>query len=115
MAGGKLRVGIAGGRGAALLAGLRSAPQAEVVAFCEHDEGRLRREADHYAVPLRFTRFAEMLDAVDAVVIATPMQLHVPQSLLALQAGKHVLSEVTARSEERRVGKECRSRWSPYH
>ena len=21
----------------------------------------------------------------------------------------------TARSEERRVGKECRSRWSPYH
>src|SRR3712207_8337698 len=23
--------------------------------------------------------------------------------------------EVAARSEERRVGKECRSRWSPYH
>ena len=23
--------------------------------------------------------------------------------------------EVGARSEERRVGKECRSRWSPYH
>ena len=23
--------------------------------------------------------------------------------------------QVTARSEERRVGKECRSRWSPYH
>ena len=22
---------------------------------------------------------------------------------------------VTVRSEERRVGKECRSRWSPYH
>ena len=22
---------------------------------------------------------------------------------------------VTSRSEERRVGKECRSRWSPYH
>ena len=25
------------------------------------------------------------------------------------------LSGVTGRSEERRVGKECRSRWSPYH
>ena len=25
------------------------------------------------------------------------------------------LSEVATRSEERRVGKECRSRWSPYH
>ena len=23
--------------------------------------------------------------------------------------------QVTERSEERRVGKECRSRWSPYH
>ena len=23
--------------------------------------------------------------------------------------------EIKARSEERRVGKECRSRWSPYH
>ena len=25
------------------------------------------------------------------------------------------LGNATARSEERRVGKECRSRWSPYH
>ena len=25
------------------------------------------------------------------------------------------LSEARERSEERRVGKECRSRWSPYH
>ena len=25
------------------------------------------------------------------------------------------ISDVTNRSEERRVGKECRSRWSPYH
>src|SRR3989440_2692055 len=26
-----------------------------------------------------------------------------------------VLATLAARSEERRVGKECRSRWSPYH
>ena len=26
-----------------------------------------------------------------------------------------VIIEPTSRSEERRVGKECRSRWSPYH
>ena len=26
-----------------------------------------------------------------------------------------VMPEFTKRSEERRVGKECRSRWSPYH
>ena len=27
----------------------------------------------------------------------------------------HVIEEAADRSEERRVGKECRSRWSPYH
>ena len=26
-----------------------------------------------------------------------------------------LLPEIQSRSEERRVGKECRSRWSPYH
>ena len=28
---------------------------------------------------------------------------------------RHMQMQVTTRSEERRVGKECRSRWSPYH
>ena len=28
---------------------------------------------------------------------------------------KKLLEHKTTRSEERRVGKECRSRWSPYH
>ena len=27
----------------------------------------------------------------------------------------HMLGGLDTRSEERRVGKECRSRWSPYH
>src|SRR2546422_9730655 len=31
------------------------------------------------------------------------------------EPGKQMLKSVYARSEERRVGKECRSRWSPYH
>ena len=31
------------------------------------------------------------------------------------QAGDPVELGRTYRSEERRVGKECRSRWSPYH
>ena len=34
--------------------------------------------------------------------------------LIEQQAAKHGAKRVT-RSEERRVGKECRSRWSPYH
>ena len=28
---------------------------------------------------------------------------------------KKIVEHVYHRSEERRVGKECRSRWSPYH
>src|SRR5256885_13267762 len=31
------------------------------------------------------------------------------------ELGVHTLLRVGTRSEERRVGKECRSRWSPYH
>ena len=31
------------------------------------------------------------------------------------QGSGKTISAVTTRSEERRVGKECRSRWSPYH
>ena len=29
--------------------------------------------------------------------------------------GFGILTDIDVRSEERRVGKECRSRWSPYH
>src|SRR2546428_3113840 len=32
-----------------------------------------------------------------------------------LQFGKNYPLDAAYRSEERRVGKECRSRWSPYH
>src|SRR2546422_10357187 len=33
----------------------------------------------------------------------------------ARRLGVHAADIPTERSEERRVGKECRSRWSPYH
>ena len=35
--------------------------------------------------------------------------------LLVLQLIASAMIFAMARSEERRVGKECRSRWSPYH
>ena len=37
------------------------------------------------------------------------------ENLWLTQAKMAELFEVQKRSEERRVGKECRSRWSPYH
>src|SRR5947208_7615156 len=33
----------------------------------------------------------------------------------ALALGSTLMATCRGRSEERRVGKECRSRWSPYH
>ena len=39
--------------------------------------------------------------------------------ILAIMKDSHIgtfgVLSLTTRSEERRVGKECRSRWSPYH
>ena len=35
--------------------------------------------------------------------------------LAGLLLGETGYSSYISRSEERRVGKECRSRWSPYH
>ena len=32
-----------------------------------------------------------------------------------LEDGQAIVQQMPPRSEERRVGKECRSRWSPYH
>src|SRR2546426_2514585 len=39
----------------------------------------------------------------------------VDRALAALDPGTLLVLAAVARSEERRVGKECRSRWSPYH
>ena len=51
----------------------------------------------------------------DALAAACTQQLQA----LGVSAVSHVqvpgALEVAERSEERRVGKECRSRWSPYH
>ena len=51
------------------------------------------------------------------IVIAThPDQDHIGGLINVLQSYKvNSILETKARSEERRVGKECRSRWSPYH
>jgi predicted dehydrogenase len=91
-----LRIGIAGRRGAAFYAGLRAIPDVRIEALCDLDSEWLAAEAQAQGVPRTFTRFVEMLDHVDAVVVATPMQVHAAQSVLALEAGKSVLSEVTA-------------------
>ena len=52
------------------------------------------------------------------IVMATIAWAYLPvhaQEADTGQAPEEELETIDLRSEERRVGKECRSRWSPYH
>ena len=40
---------------------------------------------------------------------------HLKEALAYFKSLGAQMVEIGCRSEERRVGKECRSRWSPYH
>ena len=91
----------------------------------EHDRERaLKRGGGELPVPLDF-------EPVEARYAAEPADTLTPEALFERQWARGVLDRVLAalraesantgkeatfdRSEERRVGKECRSRWSPYH
>lgn len=92
-----LKIGIVGVRGLSTLMGFNSMQEAKVVALCDINEDLLKEQAKKYNIPNTYRIFEDMLESdIDAVVIATPMQCHVPQVMLALEAGKHVMSEVTA-------------------
>jgi predicted dehydrogenase len=92
-----LRVGIVGKRGLSFVAGLRSVPGVEVAALCEADPAALAAGAEKHGITGRFVSLDDLLGgAVDAIVVGTPMQHHAPHAIAVLDAGKHVLSEVTA-------------------
>ena len=50
-----------------------------------------------------------------AIVLAVPLGVHTSLTKLREDAENTYYYDNAGRSEERRVGKECRSRWSPYH
>lgn len=92
-----LKVGIAGVRGLSTLMGFRAIDGVEISALCDLDSLLLAEQSERHAIGKTYRVFEDMLASdIDAVVIATPMQCHVPQAIAALEAGKHVLSEVTA-------------------
>lgn len=92
-----IKVGIVGTRALSTLMGFREIPEAEVTSICDLNEDALKKAQTQYGIPRGFRIFEDMLESdIDAVVIASPMQCHVPQVLSALEADKHVLSEVTA-------------------
>src|SRR3712207_9473020 len=61
-------------------------------------------------------QLAHRLGKSRAAVTNTLRLAQLPDRIRTLLAdGKLTEGHARARSEERRVGKECRSRWSPYH
>jgi 2-hydroxy-4-carboxymuconate semialdehyde hemiacetal dehydrogenase len=54
------------------------------------------RISDKYSIPNRFDDYDQMLGLsdLDAVILATPTQIHAEQGLKAMAAGKHVLIEI---------------------
>src|SRR3712207_9247842 len=55
------------------------------------------------------------LRSLDAVHLATALSLGSALDAFVVYDERLAQAATDARSEERRVGKECRSRWSPYH
>src|SRR5256885_15784856 len=87
-----------------------------------------RREGKTLVIVVSDPRDLPMIDEL-GVLLATPIKVTVGarsaiESILKKsESSQRVLEDATEsfhlqllkRSEERRVGKECRSRWSPYH
>ena len=49
------------------------------------------------------------------IINADSMQVYKQLKVLSARPNPKNYQKIKHRSEERRVGKECRSRWSPYH
>jgi predicted dehydrogenase len=73
-------------------------PGVRLHAVCDLNADALASVAGTYQACEVYEHYEDMLSSsdLDAVIIGTPMHLHVMQSILALDRGLHVLSEVTA-------------------
>jgi predicted dehydrogenase len=78
-----------------LLAGAAQATDVDVVACASRDKARCEAFASEHGIPRGFASYEELLadPEVEAVYIPLPNSLHVPWSIKALEAGKHVLCE----------------------
>ena len=95
-----IRLGIAGGirRGSFEQSLTSLEEEIELVAVCDPSDEILRGWIEKRTGLEAFSNFEDLIESpnIDAVFIATPMPLHAAQSMMALNADKHVLSEVIA-------------------
>ncbi|QDX26891.1 Gfo/Idh/MocA family oxidoreductase [Sphingomonas suaedae] len=96
--GGDVRIGIigTGSRGRTLLQNLLKARGCRIVALCDDQAPHLAQAQKLMPQPAPgFADHRAMIDAggLDAVVIATPLHVHAPQTFDALDAGLHVWCE----------------------
>ena len=75
------------------LPALRGIAGARVVALADPQIERTREIAARFNVPKAVADYRELLDEVDALILALPHHLHAPIGSEVLQAGKHVLME----------------------
>lgn len=77
------------------LPSLQHHPQAQLAAICGRNGARANEMATKYQIPQIFTDYRTMIEKgqLDALIIATPDDLHYPITLAALDAGLHVLCE----------------------
>ncbi|HLU99986.1 MAG TPA: Gfo/Idh/MocA family oxidoreductase [Acidobacteriota bacterium] len=95
----KIAVGFAGAgwMGKALLSRVVERDDAEVLALCERNPERASATLAEFGLPANryepdFRQMAER-DDIDAVFVCTPNAFHGPQSIIALEAGKHLFCE----------------------
>ncbi|NUU61018.1 Gfo/Idh/MocA family protein [Paenibacillus agri] len=90
---------VGGNRGASFMNALSSlSDRIQLTATCDLNEWVLLQWKEKFPEIRTYRDYHEMLKdpSVDAVFILSPMHLHARQSIDALNAGKHVLSEVIA-------------------
>ena len=94
---------------------------AQRLAACDEAPAALQASGDGSLVPLvdywrsRLTRLRELFRRIDTDLVSAFRRLREQGRLEIIgSAATHGYLPLL-RSEERRVGKECRSRWSPYH
>lgn len=96
----ELKVGVVGaaGRGRGFFSAFICNPNTRLEALCDINHEGLEKTASEVGVTKTYTNYEEMLDkaGIDIVVVGTPMPLHVPQSIMALERDIHVLCEVPA-------------------